>query len=283
MDFAATEEKLYILVRSVSPTISTHDDDLPMPVQPAYINDKIEILVRKCIVFPADGSDTRLVHMVARTVTSEDIAPLTLFNRCVDLASTFGDGYYMTQVLAYQTTRNDLQSTYLFFYNLSRNLPVNLNAARIIGITPSQLKHKKRLFWRGDVVAMKVQPSESEFRIVESLDADPSDLNLLGEFFLERFQDGSLDRFLEALEQQCEQESFAQCQPSQESLQGTCISRTTADLLRCSAPQKPTGEETRQRRKVQEHCSSAYSYSILNPPFSEFFLHRLNELRCAVG
>ena len=177
---------------------------LHMPAKPRFINDKLEILVLKCIVFPADGSETRLVHMVARTVTVEDIPPLAGYSRCVDMASTFGDEYRKTQVLAYKISRDGVQSTYLFFYNLSPNLPINLSIARVIGVTPSHLKSRKRLFWRGDVVAMKVQP-ESE-SIVESLDADLFDLNPLEEFFRMRYQGGSLESFLDSLEQQCEQE-----------------------------------------------------------------------------
>ena len=223
---------------------------LHMPAKPRFINDKLEILVRKCIVFPADGSETRLVHMVARTVTVEDIPPLAGYSRCVDMASTFGDEYRKTQVLAYKISRDGVQSTYLFFYNLSPNLPINLSIARVIGVTPSHLKSRKRLFWRGDVVAMKVQP-ESE-SIVESLDADLFDLNPLEEFFRMRYQGGSLESFLDSLEQQCEQEFWAKCQPSQESLQGISMFHSTVGLIRyCSAPQQPTGVQTRQNRKVK--------------------------------
>jgi hypothetical protein len=50
---------------------------LLMPAKPLFLNDKLETLVRKCIVFPADGSETRIVHMVARTLTVGDILPLS--------------------------------------------------------------------------------------------------------------------------------------------------------------------------------------------------------------
>jgi len=154
-----------------------------MPAKPVFLNDKLETLVRKCIVFPADGSETRIVHMIARTVTNEDDIPsLKIHSRCIDLASTFGDDYRKTQVMVHKGATDSTQSTYMYllFYNLSPNLPINLNIAHVIGVTPSYLTTKKRLFWRGDVVAMKVKPESEQIDfIVESLDADLFDLSRL--------------------------------------------------------------------------------------------------------
>lgn len=181
-----------------------------MPAKPVYRNDKLENLVRKCIVFPADGSETRVVHMITRTVTNEDIDSLSLYSRCVDMASTFGDSYRKTRVMPH-SARDGVQNIYLFFYNLSPNLPTNVNVAHLIGVTPSHLKTRKRLFWRGDVVAMKVKPeSERVHFIVESLEADLVDLMFLEEFFREEYQDGFLERNLVYDEQQCEQKSGAE-------------------------------------------------------------------------
>jgi hypothetical protein len=51
----------------------------------------------------------------------------------------------------------------------------------ISGVSLSDLKYKKRLFWRGDVVAMKVQPQSEEFDfIVKSQNADLFDSKNLG-------------------------------------------------------------------------------------------------------
>lgn len=177
-----------------------------MPAEPSFINDKLEFLVRRCVLFPADGSEQRLVHMVARTVMRDDILSLSSYSRCVDMASTFGDEYRKTKVIRHEIVRDgDESSYYLFFYNLSPNLPVNLNVAHLIGVTPSHLKAKKRLFWRGDVVAMKVQPkSERMFWIVESLDANLSDLNPLENFLRESYQEGELECLLQREEELCE-------------------------------------------------------------------------------
>ncbi|KIL66965.1 hypothetical protein M378DRAFT_159896 [Amanita muscaria Koide BX008] len=113
------------------------------------------------------------------------------------MARTFGDDYRKTQVMDHKSTRDGIKSTYLFFYNLSPNLPINLNVLHVIGVTPSHLKTRKRLFWRGDVVATKVQP-ESEQRdfIIENLDADISELRPLEEFLRATYQKGG-DSYLE--------------------------------------------------------------------------------------
>ena len=173
-----------------------------------FLGDKLEILARKCIVFPASGSETHIAHMVARTVTTDDISSLVLYSRCVDMTSTFGDDYRNTRSMVYKIARDSgVQSTYLIFYNLSPNLPINLNVAHVVGVTPSDLKTRKRLFWRGDVVAMKVQPRAEPLDrydfIVESLDADLSELSPLEEFLREKYQVGFLEGLVEEDELFC--------------------------------------------------------------------------------
>lgn len=146
--------------------------------------------------------------MVTRTVTTEDIDSLCLkalnSNRCVDMASTFGDDYCKMEAIVHESTRDE--SAYLFFYNLSLNLPINLNVAPVIGITPSHLKIKKRLFWRGDVVVMKARLLSEQ--LVESLDADLSELESLEQFFRTAYQEGDLERRLDYKELHCEEESM---------------------------------------------------------------------------
>lgn len=183
-------------------TPTTNLSILPMPAEPRFLNDKLETLVRNCIVFPADGSETRIVHMVARTVTSEDTSELGCFSRCVDMASTFGDDYRKTRVMSSYTSPWDgFESPYILFYNLSPNLPINLNVAHAIGVTPSYLKTRNHLFWRGDVVAMKVQPESQRFDfIVQSLDADLTELRTLEAFLKEMYRRGVFGRILQCLE-----------------------------------------------------------------------------------
>lgn len=185
-----------------------------MHIKPFSRTDELENLVRKCIVFPADSSETCIVPMIAQTVTVDDIASLKSYNRCVDMSSVFcglnSDDYRKSQVIGYRSALRNSdgapQSAYLFFYNLSSNLLVNLNVASIVGITGAYLTFKRHLFWRGDVVALKVQPSPSEKLkfIVESLDADLGELGMLRELFWKNFQEGALERVLGDDELQCE-------------------------------------------------------------------------------
>ncbi|KAF8626703.1 hypothetical protein AX15_004727 [Amanita polypyramis BW_CC] len=220
-----------------------------MPLEPRFLNDKLEALVRKCIVFPTNGSETCIAPMVARTVTTEDITSLGLYSRCVDMASTFGDELRKTQVTTFETTRHGAQNTYLFFYNLSPNLPINLNVTRVVGVTPSHLKARKRLFWRGDLVVMKVQALSKQMDfIVESLDADLSELGSLEEFLRKTYQEGDLERLLDSDESQWGFYVSHYCKPTS---------------LLSGPPESYWGTNAAEKE--------------------EKFLHDLNELRSIVG
>ena len=188
-----------------------------MPAQPAFPNDHLETLVRRCIVFPADGSETRLEPMITRTVTVDDTPSINMFNRCVDMTSTFGDSYRKMLVAALEISQDAGGIQYLLFYNLSLNLPINLNIARVIGVTPPQLQTKKRLFWRGDVVAMKVRPESKERSFMfKSLDADLLELkSSVEKFFLYGYRDCILESNLDSDERTCEKELGQRCQSSQ--------------------------------------------------------------------
>lgn len=83
-------------------------------------------------------------------------------------------------------------SGYLLIYNLLQNLPVNLNVMNLIGVTSSYLKLKKRVFWRGDVAAMKVKLGPEWPPIIESLDADIFELVQVEKFLRSTYQQGAL-------------------------------------------------------------------------------------------
>ncbi len=122
--------------------------------------DKFERCVRSCIIFPADGSAAHTAHMIVETVTTaEDVSALRTFSRCVDLTSTYGAEHRNLQtrimVLVHPETIDN--PAYIIFCNRSVRLPVNLSISKLVGVTPALLKNKKRMFWRGDAVAMKVK------------------------------------------------------------------------------------------------------------------------------
>ena len=170
-----------------------------------FKGDKFERCVRKCIVFPADGSATRIAHMIVETVTAtEDISALCLHSRCVDLTSTFGAEHRDLKTRAL-VVRVPGALAYVLFYNRSLRLPVNLNVANLVGVTPWHLKNKKRMFWRGDIVVMKVQPeSETMDFMVQALDADLSDLGSLEEVLRVKYREGFLEQELYGDEMQCD-------------------------------------------------------------------------------
>ena len=183
-----------------------------MPIKFRFRGDKLKDLVRKWIVFPSDGSETRLVQMIPPKVTVEDIASLFLYGRCVDMRHTFSDTgeYSKTRFMGYlgrAFTPDNVESGYLFFYSLSRHLPVNLNVTNPIGVTLSHLKLKKQVFWRGDIVAMKVQLGPERPFVVESLEADISELVQVEQFLQKTYQVGTLEYVLCHEELLCEQYS----------------------------------------------------------------------------
>ena len=170
-------------------------------------DDIFERCVRKCIIFPADGSETRTAHMIVETVTAaEDIEALRIFNRCVDLTSTYGVEHrnLQTRIIVYHhpDTRND--PAYIIFCNRSLRLPINLNIAKLVGVSPSLLKSKKRMFWRGDTVAMKVQWAPGKkYGAVEALNADISEIRPLEELLRTKYWEGFWERQLHRDELKC--------------------------------------------------------------------------------
>ncbi|KAF8626700.1 hypothetical protein AX15_004724 [Amanita polypyramis BW_CC] len=172
-----------------------------MSAEPFFSDDKLETLVLNCVILPADGSRPRIAPMTVRTVTTDDIASLTSFNRCVDMTGVFGDEYGKTQVVAHKTVRQGRRhapSIYLFFYNLSPKLPINLSIAHVTGVTSNQLQAEKRTFYTGDIVVMKVQIQSEEIScFVKGLDADLSELRVLENFLRGRYRRGELKRVSE--------------------------------------------------------------------------------------
>jgi hypothetical protein len=134
-----------------------------------------------------------------------EITVLASSSRRTDATSTINDDSRKARITM---ARDSAQGAHLVFYNLSPNLPINLNVARIIGLTPSHLKLKKRLFWRGDVATMKVQPEAERLTfIVENSNTDLPDLRPLEEFFRRMYQAGAFERLLHEEERKCEPES----------------------------------------------------------------------------
>lgn len=171
------------------------------------LNEQLQKRFGTCIIFPADGSEIRRVEITTGDITVGEITAMASYGRCTDATSTFNDESRKARMIM---ARDSAQGAHLVFYNLSPNLPINLNVARIIGLTSSHLKLKKRLFWRGDVATMKVQPEGEQLNfIVENSDTDLPDLRPLEKFFRRMYQAGAFERLLHEEELKCEPESWA--------------------------------------------------------------------------
>ncbi|KXN80583.1 hypothetical protein AN958_10468 [Leucoagaricus sp. SymC.cos] len=169
-------------------------------MQPLFIadGDTISYEAHTCIVFTADGSGSQLMPMVTRSVAKEDNAALGCVDRCVDLGATYGAEVRKTR------SRGFVKS-YLVFYNLSPNLPVNRTLARLVDFSPNDTP---RLFWRGDVVVMRADLSRDPH--VQCLDASMSDIARVQAFLLDEYGSGSLEEQLSRDEEMCEQLSCKQ-------------------------------------------------------------------------
>ncbi len=170
--------------------------------------DKFERCVRKCIIFPADGSAIRTANMTVEAApAAADISALRKFNRCVDMTSAYGAEHRnsQTRIMVYDEPNTSYRPAYIVFCNRSLRLPINLTIAKLVGVTPSVLQSKKRLFWRGDVVAMKVRWTPGKkFGAVDVLDAHVSELGSLElEFLRTQYHQGFWERELRCDEIEC--------------------------------------------------------------------------------
>ena len=138
---------------------------LHFPMAPKHVSlDSTHI--RKCIVFPAEGSEPRLVNMTTRLSTNEDVVDARLHRRTVDLRATYGSEYLKMRVWAFIEY---VPGKYMFYLNMSPKLPLNRCVARIVGENLDNLE--SQLFWRGDVVVMKFNGIGND---LDSQDADTS-------------------------------------------------------------------------------------------------------------
>ena len=91
-----------------------------MPLKLRFRDNELEDLVRKCIVFPSDGSEACLVQIILPKVTVGDIALLFLYGHCVDMRYTYTDSgeYSKMRFMGYlgrALTADNVESGYLLF------------------------------------------------------------------------------------------------------------------------------------------------------------------------
>ena len=167
-----------------------------MTPTPTCIDDSYATYIRKCIVFPAEGSEPRVLDMTIRTLTQEGLANIQVsINRTVDLADQYYASEYCKMHVMGLGRLEPGHSQYLLSYNMSSKLPLNRCVARIIGINLD--KAGSNLFWRGDVVVMRFEPrgaKDEEFSYIDCEDADLSVVSRLEERLRDFYNVGSLER-----------------------------------------------------------------------------------------
>jgi hypothetical protein len=179
-----------------------------MATEPMFRDDSYVIHNSKCIVFPAEGSEPRIVDMTIRTVVQGDITQVSLYNRTVDLLGLYGSEYRKLRARNLSLSDSEwhaIPDKYLLYYNMSPKLPLNRCIARIIGVDPNKLGSE--LFWRGDVVGMKFEPESKHSPIVQCYDADASAIVALGDALVDDYREGKLERALSSDEELCKREN----------------------------------------------------------------------------
>ncbi|KAF8166177.1 hypothetical protein BJ912DRAFT_1003027 [Pholiota molesta] len=117
-----------------------------------------ETIVRNVFLFPADGTEPRIVPKTFSEAASK-ANPVGFFSTSVDLGSHYGK--QMASTLCKFITNNFplalecAKGDYIIYSNVSPELPLNLFAARATGIDP--VAYEARVFWRGDIVMVKAE------------------------------------------------------------------------------------------------------------------------------
>jgi hypothetical protein len=168
---------------------------LTMTPQPLFIDDSYVTYTRKCVVFPAHGSEPHIVNKTIRTVTEEDTSQVSCYNRTVDLLGTYGSEYRKMRVRNFAPSP-PIPGQYMLFYNMSPQLPLNRCVARLLDIDPNTNNVGSKLFWRGDVIAMKFEKRSENSSYITCHDADSSAIGHLGDILRDAYSEGNLEREL---------------------------------------------------------------------------------------
>lgn len=166
---------------------------LHMALTPACINDSYVTYTRKCVVFPAHGSEPRVVDKTFRTITEEDISNVRRYNRPADLLDIYGSEYRKIRAHCLKSSAL-IPDEYVFYYNMSPKLPLNRCVARLLDIDPDT--DNIGLFWRGDVVAIKHEPQSEYSSYGDCHGTDASAIGELENMLRDAYSGGILEQDL---------------------------------------------------------------------------------------
>jgi hypothetical protein len=167
---------------------------LTMAPEPFFINDTYVTYTRKCVVFPAQDLEPRVIDMTIRTVTQKDTCEACCYSRTVDLLDTYGSEHRKTRT--YTRPPPTGPDRYMVHYNMSPRLPLNRCVARVLDIDPDTNNVGSKPFWRGDVVAMKFELQSERSSYIDCHDADSSAIGVLEEMLRDAYYEGLLEQEL---------------------------------------------------------------------------------------
>ncbi|KAF8992051.1 hypothetical protein BDQ17DRAFT_1413515 [Cyathus striatus] len=118
------------------------------------LHDPRDTVIRKVLLYPADGTELRLVEMEF----SEEGAkrPFWLYTTALDLRNTYGKSIGGTRIHIFNVTNQPPElainegGDHVMHFNIDIRLPINLSVSRLIGINPKHPGH--RPMFRGDLI-----------------------------------------------------------------------------------------------------------------------------------
>jgi hypothetical protein len=125
---------------------------------PRPLHDPHDTIIRKVLLYPANGDEPHVTDMEISTAGGEFKHPYAFYTTGPDLRNTYGKYIYgiRTQVLEVNNQPEELkcnEGEYIFHFNIDICLPLNLSMARVVGINPK--RPGTRPTWRGDVIFVK--------------------------------------------------------------------------------------------------------------------------------
>ncbi|KAJ7907956.1 hypothetical protein B0H13DRAFT_2331819 [Mycena leptocephala] len=113
------------------------------------VRDPFETIVRDVILYPADGGQPRIIPMTFSEEGSR-ADPVGIYTIGLDVRGIYGEeNMFATRRW---TQANEGDDKFVFYHNISPNLPVNATMARLLGVNADPDIPGCHLMWRGDVV-----------------------------------------------------------------------------------------------------------------------------------
>ncbi|TFK38286.1 hypothetical protein BDQ12DRAFT_723622 [Crucibulum laeve] len=121
------------------------------------LHDPHDTIIRKVLLYATDAEQPCLVSKEFSEAASE-VNPFSIYTTSVDLRSNYGKYIHTTRAQTFNMENQELkhnEGEYIFYFNMSVDLPINRCTARVAGVDLDQPTLKDIL--RGDVVVVKTE------------------------------------------------------------------------------------------------------------------------------